>query len=105
HIPAVIWYTSAIFGFPGNILILILANRMKLTPSLLYLIFLAIFDLCCLFVPCIIIFYFQLLLPLGIPFEVVFVFSFTCKICSNWLLAFLSLERCIAVCFPIRKKI
>ena len=99
-------FTSAAFGIPGNVLILILASKAPRAASLPYIIFLAIFDLLTLLIA----------LALNIwstfeDFEKLLEFSFldtfvnAPKVINNWILALLALERCVAVCFPLKKRL
>ena len=94
-----IFLISVLFGVPGNILILVLAAKSKQTASLQYIIFLAIFDLGILLI--------SIELKVtgsggqdlhNLPEDILNVL----KAITNWLLALLALERCVAVRLPLQ---
>ncbi|GFR63741.1 growth hormone secretagogue receptor type 1 [Elysia marginata] len=99
YIQSIIFYVSVVFGIPGNILVLILAFKKTQSSSLLYITFLAIFDLCIIITHIIGRYVFseisfqQLILD-----QVIGAF----RLITNWLLVLLAIERCVAVCIPLR---
>ena len=102
-----ILYISEVLGLPGNILILLLASRSRRTSSLTYITFLAIFDFCTLLILLQSIFYHLYMTIYRKSYVVhglLISTMLTCKASANWFLAFLSLERCVAVCFPFHKR-
>ena len=97
-----IFIISLLFGVPGNLLVLLLAFRARRSSSLPYIISMAIFDLLVLLM--------SLMGNILVAYKLIFinlyieVFVNACKVTNNWLLALLSIERCVAVCFPLRMR-
>ncbi|GFR95524.1 FMRFamide receptor [Elysia marginata] len=95
-----IFYVSTIFGIPGNIFILVLAFKSMRSSSLPYITFLAIFDLGILTIY-IVVRYGNMNLQ---QYFLAHILDIS-RLITNWLLALLTIERCVAVCNPLRIRI